>query len=143
MKMGGKRQRNNQPSTGMAQVGGGWQRERLEAARQIRGRTMKNGWQTTTQQPTIDENVPPVALLPLTVVVLPVAVVVPPVALLPLAVVVPPIAIVVPPVALLPLAIVVPPVAVVVLPVAVVVPPLLPSPCRPLLSSCLPSPSLC
>ena len=94
--MGGKRRRNNQPSTGMAQVGGGWQRERLGAARQRRGRTMKNGWQKTTQQPTIDGNVPPVALLPLTVVVLPVNVVVPPVALLPLAVVVPPIAIVMP-----------------------------------------------
>jgi hypothetical protein len=75
--------------------------------------------------------VPPVALLPLAVVVLPVAIVVPPVALLPLVVVVPPVAIVVPPDALLPLAVVLPPVAVVVLPVAVallppdvVVPPL-------------------
>ena len=43
MKMGGKRRRNNQPSTGMAQVGGGWQRERLGAARRRRGRTMKMG----------------------------------------------------------------------------------------------------
>jgi hypothetical protein len=33
MKMGGKQQCNNQPSTGMAEVGGGWQRERLEEAR--------------------------------------------------------------------------------------------------------------
>jgi hypothetical protein len=32
MKMGGKRRRNNQPSMEMAQVGGGWQRERLGAA---------------------------------------------------------------------------------------------------------------
>jgi hypothetical protein len=67
--------------------------------------------------------VPPVALLPLAVVVLPVAIVVPPVALLPLVVVVPPVAIDVPPDALLPLAVVLPPVAVVVLPVAVAVPP--------------------
>jgi hypothetical protein len=45
MKMGGKRQptTNNQQSTGMAQVGGDWQRERLGAARQRRGRTMKMG----------------------------------------------------------------------------------------------------
>ena len=53
----------------------------------------------------------------------PVAVVVPPVALLPLVVVVPPIGVVVPPDTLLPLAVVMPPIAVVVLPVAVVVPP--------------------
>ena len=41
--MGGKQQRNNQPSTGMAQVGGDWQRERLGAARRRRDRTMKMG----------------------------------------------------------------------------------------------------
>jgi hypothetical protein len=34
MKMGGKRRCNNQPSMGMAEVGGGWRRERLEEARQ-------------------------------------------------------------------------------------------------------------
>jgi len=66
--------------------------------------------------------VPPVALLPLAIIVPPVAIVVPPVALLPLAVVVPPVAIVVPSEALLPLAVVVPPVDVVVMPVAVVIP---------------------
>ncbi len=43
MKMGGKRQRNNQPSKEMPQVGGDWQRERLRAARQRRGGTMKMG----------------------------------------------------------------------------------------------------
>jgi hypothetical protein len=43
MKMGGKQQRNNQPSTGMAQVGGDWQQEPLEAAWQQRGRTMNMG----------------------------------------------------------------------------------------------------
>jgi hypothetical protein len=52
--------------------------------------------------------VPPVALLPLAIVVPTVKVVVPPVALLPLAVVVPTVKVVVPPVALLPLAGVVP-----------------------------------
>jgi hypothetical protein len=66
---------------------------------------------------------PPVALLPLAVVMPPVAIVVPPVALLPLAVTVPPIGVVVPPDTLLPLAVIVPPIAIVVLPVAVVVPP--------------------
>ncbi len=41
--MGGKQQHNNQPSTGMAQVGGEWQQERLGAAWQQRGRTMNMG----------------------------------------------------------------------------------------------------
>jgi hypothetical protein len=68
--------------------------------------------------------VPPVALLPLVVIVPPVADVMPPDALLPLAVVLPPVAIVVLPVAIvvLPVAVAVPPVA--LLPLAVVVPPL-------------------
>jgi hypothetical protein len=43
MKLGGKQWRNNQPSTEMAQVGGGWQRERIGAAQRRRVRTMKMG----------------------------------------------------------------------------------------------------
>ena len=41
--MGGKRRRNNQPSTEMAKVGGSWKRERLGAARRRRGWMTKMG----------------------------------------------------------------------------------------------------
>jgi hypothetical protein len=49
--MCGKRGHNNQQSTGMAQVGGGWQRERLGAARRRRGRMMKMGVKQRNNQP--------------------------------------------------------------------------------------------